>query len=60
MSFLICKPGVVLLVVAHPDPLCPHKVHLGLGEDAVHATREDHLVIHLLVAQEGPAAGSCI
>lgn len=54
------EPEVVLLVVVHPDPLGPHEVHLGLGEDAVHATREDHLVADLLVAEEGAGAGSCI
>ena len=47
---LNCKPEVVLLVVVHPDPLGPHEVHLGLGEDAIHATLEDHLVVDLLVA----------
>ena len=60
VSLLNCKPEVVLLVVVHPDPLGPHEVHLGLGVDAVHATREDHLVVDLLVAQEGSGAGSCI
>ena len=49
------KPEVVLLVGGHP--LGPHEVHLGLGEDAVHAAREDHLLVDLLVAQEGAGAG---
>ena len=58
MSLSNCGPEVVLLVDVHPDPLGPHEVHLGLGEHAVHAAREDHLVVDLLVAQERPGAGS--